>query len=185
MMVEVDPASLVVLSSSPPLTPGMPGTPGPAAAGAEPSDSLVTITGEIVDSKCFLGVMVPGSGKTHKECASLCLRGGIPPAVYVRDEAGRSALLLLTGKEGEPVGSQALQVAGEAIKERAKRLRATGELALQKRLASEVGSVRQVLIESPTQGRTEHFIPVAVAGDAPGAVRALKIAGHDGAGLTV
>src|SRR4029453_5708531 len=47
----------------------------------------VELTGEIVDSKCFLGVMVPGSGKTHKECASLCLRGGIPPALYVQDRA--------------------------------------------------------------------------------------------------
>jgi threonylcarbamoyladenosine tRNA methylthiotransferase MtaB len=76
------------------------------------------------------------------------------------------------------------QVNGNAIRERAKRLRATGEAELQKRLASEVGSVRQVLIESPTQGRTEHFVPVAIAGETPGAVRALRIAGHDGARLT-
>ena len=77
------------------------------------------------------------------------------------------------------------QVNGNAIKQRAGRLRATGEAALQKRLASEVGSMRQVLIESPTQGRTEHFLPVAIAGEVPGGVRALKIAGHDGARLTV
>ena len=77
------------------------------------------------------------------------------------------------------------QVNGNAIKARAKRLRATGEAALQKRLASEVGSVRQVLIESLTQGRTEHFLPVAIAGDVPGVVRALEIAGHDGVRLTV
>ena len=77
------------------------------------------------------------------------------------------------------------QVDGNAIKQRAKRLRATGEAALQKRLASEVGSLRQALIESGTQGRTEHFLPVAIAGEVPGAVRALVIAGHDGARLTV
>jgi threonylcarbamoyladenosine tRNA methylthiotransferase MtaB len=64
-------------------------------------------------------------------------------------------------------------------------LRATGEAALQKRLASDVGSVRQVLIESATQGRTEHFVPVAIAGEMPGAVRSLTIAGHDGVRLTV
>ena len=74
---------------------------------------------------------------------------------------------------------------GGAIRERARRLRSTGEAALRKRLASEVGSVRQVLIESPTQGRTEHFVPVAIAGEAPGAVRTLTIVGHDGARLTV
>ena len=65
------------------------------------------------------------------------------------------------------------QVAGEAIKERAKRLRAAGEAALRKRLASEIGATRQVLIESGKQGRTEHFLPVAIGGETPGAVRAL------------
>jgi threonylcarbamoyladenosine tRNA methylthiotransferase MtaB len=77
------------------------------------------------------------------------------------------------------------QVAGDAIKERARRLRATGEAALQRRLVSELGHTRQVLIESATQGRTEHFVPVAITGETPGAVRALAITGHDGARLTV
>jgi threonylcarbamoyladenosine tRNA methylthiotransferase MtaB len=77
------------------------------------------------------------------------------------------------------------QVAGNEIRERARRLRATGEGALQKRLASELGHTRQVLIESATQGRTEHFVPVAITGETPGAVRALAITGHDGARLTV
>jgi threonylcarbamoyladenosine tRNA methylthiotransferase MtaB len=77
------------------------------------------------------------------------------------------------------------QVKGGVIRERAKRLRATGEAALQKRLASEIGATRQVLIESATQGRTEHFLPVAIAGEAPGAVRALAIIGNDGSRLTV
>src|SRR6185369_2003511 len=51
------------------------------------------------------------------------------------------------------------QVAGGAIKERAKRLRAAGEAALQKRLQAEAGATRDVLIESDSQGRTEHFLP--------------------------
>ena len=77
------------------------------------------------------------------------------------------------------------QLSGGTIKERAKRLRATGEAALQRRLTSEIGATRQVLIESARQGRTEHFLPVAIADETPGAVRALTIAGHDGARLTV
>src|SRR4051794_24729710 len=77
------------------------------------------------------------------------------------------------------------QVAGGEIKARAKRLRAVGEAALQRRLASEIGTTRQVLIESATQGRTEHFLPVAISGEKPGAVMALAIKGHDGARLTV
>jgi len=75
------------------------------------------------------------------------------------------------------------QVNGVAIKDRAQRLRATGAAALQKRLAAEIGSTRQVLIESGRQGRTEHFLPVAIAGETPGAVRTLRIDGHDGARL--
>src|SRR5690348_14482239 len=65
------------------------------------------------------------------------------------------------------------QVAGAAIKERAKRLRVAGEAALKKRMASEAGAVRNVLIESASAGRTEHYLPVAIGGEIPGAVRRL------------
>ena len=49
------------------------------------------------------------------------------------------------------------QVRGDTIKVRAKRLRATGEAALQRRLAAEVGSTRQVLIESASPGADRAF----------------------------
>jgi len=77
------------------------------------------------------------------------------------------------------------QVPGTAIKERARRLRAAGEAALQRRLASEVGATREVLVESASQGRTEHYLPVAVRDEVPGRVRRMAITGHDGARLTV
>ncbi len=72
------------------------------------------------------------------------------------------------------------QVDGRVIKDRARRLRANGQAALQRRLSSDAGTTRSVLIESATQGRTEHFVPVAVAGCIPGVVHALQITGHDG-----
>ena len=75
------------------------------------------------------------------------------------------------------------QVASGLIKERAKRLRAAGEAALRRRLESEVGKLRDVLIESDRLGRTEHYLPVAIAGELPGAVRRLTLTGHDGARL--
>jgi len=77
------------------------------------------------------------------------------------------------------------QVAAGTIGERARRLRAAGEAALRRRLASEVGATREVLIESDKLGRTEHYLPVSIAGEVPGAVRRLAIAGHDGARLMV
>jgi threonylcarbamoyladenosine tRNA methylthiotransferase MtaB len=75
------------------------------------------------------------------------------------------------------------QVEGGAIKERARQLRTAGEAALLRRLDAEVGATREVLIESGTQGRTEHFLPVAIDDDVPGAVRRLVVTGHDGARL--
>jgi threonylcarbamoyladenosine tRNA methylthiotransferase MtaB len=77
------------------------------------------------------------------------------------------------------------QVAGAVIKQRARALRAAGEAALRRRLASEVGAVREVLIESESQGRTEHFLPVATTGETPGAVVRRVITGSDGMRLRV
>lgn len=77
------------------------------------------------------------------------------------------------------------QVAGGAIKERAKRLRSAGETALLQRLQAEIGATREVLIESDGQGRTEHYLPVAIAGERVGRIVPLRIAGRDGARLTV
>lgn len=58
-----------------------------AAAVTVPTQSLgsTTLSGEIIDSKCFLGVMKPGAGPVHRACAELCLLGGIPPMLVVQD----------------------------------------------------------------------------------------------------
>jgi len=77
------------------------------------------------------------------------------------------------------------QVEAGLIKERARGLRAAGEAALLRRLESEIGATREVLIESASQGRTEHFLPVAIRGETPGAVQRLAISGHDGTRLVV
>lgn len=76
------------------------------------------------------------------------------------------------------------QVAGGAIKARAKQLRAAGEAALRRRLQAEIGTTRDVLIESEGQGRTEHYLLVAIAGERVGSVVPLRIAGNDGERLT-
>lgn len=77
------------------------------------------------------------------------------------------------------------QVAGDGVRDRAKRLRTVGQAVLRKRLDAEIGFTRSVLIESATQGRTEHFLPVAISGDTPSAVRVLTITGNDGVKLRV
>src|SRR6516164_5942074 len=102
------------------------------------------------------------------------------------EECGLSFLHVFpySPRPGTPA-SRMPQVAPRTISERAKRLRAAGEAALRRRFASEVGATREVLIESDKLGRTEHYLPVSIAGDLPGAVRRLAIAGHDGARLMV
>ncbi len=67
----------------------------------EPQDlGTHVLVGEIVDPKCYLGAMKPGDGKPHKVCATLCIRGGIPPVFVVRDTAGRTAAYLLLTADG-------------------------------------------------------------------------------------
>jgi threonylcarbamoyladenosine tRNA methylthiotransferase MtaB len=75
------------------------------------------------------------------------------------------------------------QVPTSIVKDRAKRLRAAGDAALRRRCDAEIGATRQVLIESTSQGRTEHFLPVAISGEMPGTVKTLVIKGSDGARL--
>lgn len=97
---------------------------------AEDTGREIAVRGEIVDSKCFLGVMVPGAGTTHKDCASLCIRGGIPPALFVKDLAGQSALLLLVDEGGNPVNDTAFRLAGTAVEIKGTLLRQHGWLVL-------------------------------------------------------
>lgn len=67
---------------------------GPSASGP------VTLRGEIIDPKCYCGAMKPGEGKAHKECATLCISGGIPPMFVTYDREGRRTYYLLTGPDG-------------------------------------------------------------------------------------
>ena len=74
-----------------------------------------TLRGEIVDSKCWLGVMKPGFGKAHRACASLCIRGGIPPLLAVHDGETVERQLLLLGPSGEAVNDKILYAVAEPI----------------------------------------------------------------------
>jgi len=82
----------------------MPGslTAGETVPVQEPQNlGEVQFTGEIVDSKCYFGVMNPGAGKVHRDCAVRCISGGIPPAFLVRDSSGNIVTLLLANWKRE------------------------------------------------------------------------------------
>jgi hypothetical protein len=73
------------------------------------------LKGQIMDTKCFFGVMRPGRGKAHKACAALCIRGGIPPSFWARGKDGREAVLLMTDPEGGPLGADILPLVAELV----------------------------------------------------------------------
>ncbi len=80
-------------------------------APAPPADlGTFTFQGEIVDSKCYLGVMNPGNLETHRACAVRCISGGIPPVLLVRQENGAPIYLLLTGPGGDSVNQEVLDL---------------------------------------------------------------------------
>lgn len=88
-------------------------TPEDATALHRPSPPYpVLLQGEIVDSKCHLGAMNPGSGTTHRLCALRCLRGGLPPLLAL----GGGGDLLLTGPDGGPAGTGILPYVGLPIR---------------------------------------------------------------------
>jgi hypothetical protein len=58
----------------------------------------IKLKGEILDTKCWFGAMNPNQGKVHKACASLCIRGGLPPAFYVKDIRDQQALMIMTDR---------------------------------------------------------------------------------------
>jgi hypothetical protein len=74
-----------------------------------------TLAGEIVDSKCYLGVMSPGSTKPHRACAARCIAGGIPPVFLVRRDDGRALHLLLLSRDGKTVNREVLPMIAEPL----------------------------------------------------------------------
>ena len=74
-----------------------------------------TLVGEIVDSKCYLGVMKPGNLKPHRACAVRCISGGIPPVFLVRGQDGSAQYLMLTGADGETINNEVLDMVAENI----------------------------------------------------------------------
>lgn len=82
-----------------------------------------------------------------------------------------------SARKGTPAAKMP-RVPGDQIRSRAARLRAAGDAALARHLASQVGTTHQILTESPRLGRTEQFAEVSFACDQPeGALVTARITG--------
>jgi len=79
-----------------------------------------TIRGEIVDPKCYFGVMKPGEGKVHRDCAIRCILGGIPPVLHVQNAFGESNYYLIVGPNGEKINETVQDLVAEPVSIEAK-----------------------------------------------------------------
>ena len=77
---------------------------------------LITLRGEITDPKCLLGVMNPGQGKPHRDCAVRCIAGGIPPVLKVANAGGETEYYLLADQNGAPLNDRILEYVGDGVK---------------------------------------------------------------------
>jgi methionine sulfoxide reductase heme-binding subunit len=93
------------------------GRPVPAGAGAgaarvAPDAPValgeVELVGQVVDSKCYFGVMNPADTVTHRACAERCLSGGVPALLRVRAADGTELTPLLTGRDGRSLNLELL-----------------------------------------------------------------------------
>jgi threonylcarbamoyladenosine tRNA methylthiotransferase MtaB len=72
------------------------------------------------------------------------------------------------------------QVETGCVKDRARRLRETGDAALRRHLDAQIGKTLRVLTERGGMGRAEDFTQVRVAGGTPGRIVEALIDAHDG-----
>jgi threonylcarbamoyladenosine tRNA methylthiotransferase MtaB len=85
-------------------------------------------------------------------------------------------------REGTPAARMP-QVDKGVAKRRAAMLRAAGESQVARLQASRIGMIESVLIERDSLGRTEQFLPVAVAGAQPGELLSVRVTGAGADGL--
>lgn len=83
--------------------------------GVIPSNENVTLTGEILDPKCYFGVMKPAVGKIHKSCAIRCISGGIPPVFRVQTDKNNYDYYLIIDKNGNDLSESILSIVAEEV----------------------------------------------------------------------
>jgi hypothetical protein len=81
------------------------------------------LNGEILDPKCYFGVMKPGHGKPHRDCAARCIAGGISPVFWVRNAKGETDYYLILDENGNKMNAELKDHIGEPLSLSAKAVR--------------------------------------------------------------
>jgi hypothetical protein len=111
-----------------------------------------TLSGEIVDSKCWAGAMNPGEGKAHRGCGSLCLLGNIPALFIGRGAPGAAPWYVLADADGNPLD--------EAIRAH------VGELQTLKGHVLDAADLHEFRLEQESVDRLLAFATAATSGSA-------------------
>ena len=75
----------------------------------------VKLHGEIIDPKCYFGVMKPGEGKPHRDCAIRCISGGIPPMFKVTNALGENNYFILKSKNSSSINKRVLPFVADQV----------------------------------------------------------------------
>lgn len=106
----------------------------------------IKLTGEILDSKCYFGVMNPGHGKTHRSCAIRCISGGIPPIFGSNVGKNTPLYTVVVGPDGNVINKELLPIVGKRV---------TLEGTLQQR-----GDLKYLLLDKQIQGLVSLQLPL-------------------------
>lgn len=108
---------------------------------------MLTLRGEIIDSKCYHGAMKPGDGKSHKACATLCVSNGIPAMFAAINPDGTTSYYLLASAQSRESAAGDSQFDADTLSKIGELVEVTGSvsrIADLNVLTIDAGGVRRV-----------------------------------------
>ncbi len=75
------------------------------ASAAEPQ--RITVTGEVIDSWCYLSEIMWATGSAHHRCAVWCARGGVPVGILSEDDEEVYVVLMMEDNP-DVIGNKAI-----------------------------------------------------------------------------
>ena len=79
---------------------------GLSAGNADAAGKRISITGEVIDTWCYLTEIMVPEGTAHHQCAIWCAAGGIP--VGILDDSGKVYMVMKYGDEDTTVRPPAI-----------------------------------------------------------------------------
>lgn len=107
-LIEVEQAADIIACAAPALS----ALPSKFEMNATHSVDLI---GEVIDPKCYIGVMKPGESTVHRSCAIRCISGGIPPVLRVVQN-GTDTYYLLRGTQGQDIRQSVLPYVASMVR---------------------------------------------------------------------